>query len=98
MLPGKLFEVVAASTPLLLIAPENADVAAICRAHRLGWDHRPEDIAGIIRSLKQALAGLVPTPSGIEMLTTDHVIGRVDGELRAALERGPRNPVTRRRS
>ena len=98
MLPGKLFEVVAASTPLLLIAPEDADVATICRRHHLGWHHLPGDVAGIIESLKQALAGLIPTPTGIEMLTTSHVIGRVDGALRAALASGPRNPATRPRS
>jgi glycosyltransferase involved in cell wall biosynthesis len=97
MLPGKLFEVVSTGTPLLLIAPENADVAAICREHRLGWQHAPGDVAGIIRSLKQALAGEVPTPSAIEMLTTDHVIGRVDDELRAALARGPRGSIKPRR-
>jgi hypothetical protein len=93
MLPGKLFEIVAAGTPLLLIAPADSDVATICRQHRLGWHHVPEDVDGIVASLHQALSGVVPTPSGIETLGTDHVISTVDRELRAALSRGPRRGI-----
>ena len=90
MLPGKLFEIVASGTPLLLIAPDDADVAAICRQYRLGWHHVPEDVDGIANSLRRALAGEVPVPSGVEALGTEHVIDTVDRELRSALTRGPR--------
>jgi len=90
MLPGKLFEIVAARTPLLLIAPADADVVTICREHRLGWHHVPEDVPGIVASLRQALSGAAPTPTGLEALGTDHVINTVDRALRAALARGPR--------
>jgi glycosyltransferase involved in cell wall biosynthesis len=93
MLPGKLFEVVAAGTPLLLVAPADADVTTICRDHGLGWQHVPGDVAGIEASLRRALAGAFPVPVGLEALRTDHVIDTVDRELRAALSRGPRAAV-----
>lgn len=98
MLPGKLFEIVASGTPLLLIAPENADVAAICRRYRLGWHHVPEDVDGIANSLRRALAGEVPVPSGVEALGTEHVIDTIDRELKAALSRGPRTARALRRA
>jgi glycosyltransferase involved in cell wall biosynthesis len=90
MLPGKLFEVVASGTPLLLLAPEGADVATICRQHRLGWHHLPSDVEGIVTSLRQALAGDVPAPADLESLRTDHVIDVIDHALRAAMSRGSR--------
>jgi len=90
MLPGKLFEILAAGTPLLLLSPEDADVAAICREHRLGWHHVPTDVDGIVTSLRRALAGEAPVPFDIDALRTDHVINTIDSELRAALARGPR--------
>ena len=90
MLPGKLFEIVASGTPLLLVAPANADVAMICREHRLGWHHVPGDVDGIVMSLRRALAGEVPVPERLETLRTENVIDVVDRELRAALSRGPR--------
>jgi glycosyltransferase involved in cell wall biosynthesis len=88
MLPGKLFEVVAAGTPLLLVAPADADVTTICRDHVLGWQHIPGDVDGIVASLRQALAGRIPVPTRLEALSTDHVIDTVDRGLRAALSRG----------
>ena len=90
MLPGKLFDVVASGTSLLLVAPANADVATICRENRLGWHHVPGDVEGIAASLRRALAGEVPVPEGLDALRTDHVIDIVDRALRAALSRGPR--------
>ena len=93
MLPGKLFEVVAMGTPLLLIAPADADVTKMCSNHGLGWHHVPSDVDGIVASLRQALAGQFPTPVGFEAFRTDHVIDSVDRGLRAALSRGPRAAV-----
>jgi glycosyltransferase involved in cell wall biosynthesis len=90
MLPGKLFEVVALGTPLLLIAPADADVTKMCSSHALGWHHVPSDVDGIVASLRQALAGQFPTPVGFETFRTDHVIDSVDRGLRAALSRGSR--------
>lgn len=97
MLPGKLFEVVASGTPLLLVAPADADVSAICREHRLGWQHVPGDVDGIVTSLRQALAGEIPVPERLEALRTDRVIDTLDRELRAALARGPRAAGSRSR-
>ena len=96
MLPGKLFEVIASGTPLLLVAPADADVATICRVHRLGWHHLPGDVDGIAASLRRALAGEVPVPEGLDALRTKNVIDLVDRELRAALSRGPRISNTSR--
>lgn len=90
MIPGKLFDVVASGTPLLLIAPEDADVTTICREHRLGWDHAPGDVEGIEASLRRALRGEIPNPVELERLRTDRVVSTVDRALRAAIERGPR--------
>jgi len=98
MLPGKLFEIVAAGTPLLLIAPADADVTTVCREHRLGWEHVPEDVDGIVASLRRALSGEVPVPSGVEALGTDHVITTIDRELRAAMTRGPRRAGATRKA
>jgi glycosyltransferase involved in cell wall biosynthesis len=90
MLPGKLFEVLASGTPMLLIAPQDSDVAAMCRRLRLGWHHLPEDIDGIAESLRRALAGESPSPVELETLSTAHVIESVDRALRQALERARR--------
>jgi hypothetical protein len=96
MLPGKLFEIVAAGTPLLLVAPADADVTTICRKHGLGWQHVPADVDGIVASLKLALAGHVPAPVDLEALRTDHVLDNVDRGLRAALARRTRTSVESR--
>lgn len=90
MIPGKIFDVVASGTPLLLVAPQDADVTALCREHALGWFHVPTDVRGIEASLRRALAGDVPDPVGLERLRTDQVIAEVDRALREAIVRGPR--------
>jgi glycosyltransferase involved in cell wall biosynthesis len=93
MLPGKLFEVVASGTPLLLVAPADADVTTICREHALGWQHVPQDVDGIVASLRQALAGTIPVPAGLDALSTDHVVDTVDRGLRASLSRETRTAM-----
>ena len=98
MLPGKLFDVVASGTPILLVAPADADVTTICRDHGLGWQHVPGDVDGIAASLQQALAGARPVPVGLEALRTDRVMDTVDRELRAALSRGPRAGAASRKA
>jgi len=87
MLPGKMFEVLASGTPLLLVAPSGSDAALICQTQRLGWHHAPDDIEGITASLRAALAGHVPEPFDIDKLRTDRVIDRVDATLREAVGR-----------
>jgi glycosyltransferase involved in cell wall biosynthesis len=90
MLPAKLFEILASGTPILLIAPADSDVAAMCRELRLGWHHVPEDVDGIVASLRRAAAGESPSPVGLEALQTHSVIESVDAALRQALEKGRR--------
>jgi glycosyltransferase involved in cell wall biosynthesis len=90
MLPGKLFTIIASGTPILLVAPADADVTAICREYRLGWHHEPGDVDGIVASLRRALTGEVPIPEKLDDLRTENVIDGVDRALRAALSRGPK--------
>src|SRR5262245_313878 len=86
-LPAKLFDAPAAGCPVLLIAPEASDAAALVRRHGLGWVHEPDDVAGIVGSLREALAGRIPHPEALEELQTAPLMARLDRALRELLEK-----------
>jgi glycosyltransferase involved in cell wall biosynthesis len=58
-LPGKIFEYLRASRPILLLGDEQGDAAQIVRAHAAGWvveETRPDRIAEALRTMLSAPA------------------------------------------
>jgi glycosyltransferase involved in cell wall biosynthesis len=80
--PGKIFDVVAARRPVLLLAPPGADAAELVRRHRLGWTHEPSEVEGLAESIRKAIAGETFQPEGLEIFETGRVMASLDAALR----------------
>ena len=80
--PGKIFDVVAAGRPVLLLAPAGAEAADLVLRHGLGWSHDPSDVEGLAASIRKAAAGETTRPSGLEAFETKRVMGALDEALR----------------
>lgn len=64
-LPGKIFEYLRASRPLLLLGDERGDAVAILRRHGQGWvadETRPESIAAALQQMMDGAAGTSAAP------------------------------------
>ena len=84
-IPGKLFEILDASRPVILIASRECDAAQLVINHGLGWVHEPEDIHGLAESVTRVMEAIVPSPVGLEDLEAANVVAALDGRLRALL-------------
>ncbi|MSP90497.1 MAG: hypothetical protein EXR79_01630 [Myxococcales bacterium] len=79
--PGKMFEILSESRPLLQVAPPQCDAARLVTEHALGWTHDLADIDGLAATLVQACRGDVPEPVRFEELVADHVMAKLAGLL-----------------
>lgn len=84
--PGKIFDILDARRPILLIAPDGCDAALLVHEHNLGWSHAATDVNGLALSLRELLSGRVPVPRDLESLYTDRIMATLDRTLRRVLE------------
>lgn len=87
-IPGKLSEYLALGTPLLLVAPQDGEMAEIFREHTLGRHFTPDDSQGIAEFLHEALNGPLLRPQVPKEFESDHIMARLDSTLREVLPRG----------
>jgi glycosyltransferase involved in cell wall biosynthesis len=52
--PSRLYNVLAAGTPVIAVADENSEVAAVVREERVGWVVRPDDVDALVLALRHA--------------------------------------------
>ncbi len=55
VVPSKLYPILAAGRPVLAVAPETSDVASIVRDARCGWVIDPDDPAGVVAAVREAM-------------------------------------------
>ena len=85
-IPGKVFDVLGAGTPLLVLARNDADVAAFTRDNGLGWAHDHDDVAGLAQTLSAIEAGERPAMSGLADLDAGRQMTWLDGVLRGLVQ------------
>ena len=51
MVPSKLYGALASGRPVCYVGPRECEVAAVVRAHRLGWEGRNGDAEGLARAV-----------------------------------------------
>jgi glycosyltransferase involved in cell wall biosynthesis len=85
--PGKVFEILGRARPLLVLAPQGCDTAELTIRHALGWTHPPEDVEGLADSLRHALAGELPVPRDLEVLSAPRVMARLTDLLEDLVRR-----------
>jgi glycosyltransferase involved in cell wall biosynthesis len=73
-LPGKLFDVVGRSRPLLLIAPHACDAAELVQRHGLGWTVDNEDAGAMDAALAAIVERRVPRPRDLQELHAEHLL------------------------
>ncbi len=88
--PGKIFDILGAGRPLLLIGPRDCDAAQLIRQHQLGWAVSPDDPQGVAQAVAEALQGRSFTPTGLETLTAEATMAQLDEALRRMIARYPR--------
>lgn len=81
-IPGKVFEVLAAGRPMIVLAPAACDMADLVSRHQLGWCHEPKDVDGLVRTLKDLLEGRIPLPRNLHQLQGEYVMASLDRTLR----------------
>lgn len=83
--PGKIFDILNASRPILLVGPARSAAAALVRRHNLGWAVADDDDAGMRQALSELAAGRSFTPVHLDELSTQTTMDRLDRELRNLL-------------
>jgi hypothetical protein len=83
--PGKLFEVLGAGCPVLLLAPQACDAAQLVRRHHAGWVHDGPEIDSLVDALRGALAGAATIASDLDQLAPQVLMGELESRLRALL-------------
>jgi glycosyltransferase involved in cell wall biosynthesis len=81
-LPGKVFEILAAGTPILVMAPGSSEVLAMAKGSGLGWGHELDDVEGITRSLGTIASNETHFDFEQVELTARHQMNRLDEALR----------------
>ncbi len=84
-IPGKVFEILASATPILVLAPGSSEVLAMAREFRLGWGHEPEDVEGIARSLEAIASNEAHFDFERVELTARYQMKRLDEALRSLI-------------
>ena len=87
-LPGKLFDVLSAGRPVLLLGPTDGEAAGLVRERRLGWAHGFDDAAGIAASVRAAVSGTAPEPAPLDEYAYEATGDRLDRELRGLIRQG----------
>jgi len=83
--PGKIFEILGAGAPVLLLARADCDAATLVHDHHLGWSHESHDVAGLAHTVRAILAGERPVPRDLDALSADVVMRDLERHLRALL-------------
>lgn len=93
VIPGKLFEYIAAGRPILCVAEEGA-TPEIIRRGRLGWVERPGDVAGIQARLARILDAedgvFDPDQDYVRGFERRHLVTRLARVLEQVAAGGPR--------
>ncbi len=84
--PGKIFEILGQARPILALAPADSDTAQLVTTQGLGWSHAPDDLNGLVRTLRAGLDGALPQPVDIRSLHADHVFARYEGLVRGLID------------
>jgi hypothetical protein len=82
-LPGKMFDVIAADRPILLLGPSEAEASVTVRRHGLGWSHAPADDDGLRATVRAILDGARPQAADLGDFDAAVLGDRLDRELRA---------------
>jgi len=84
-LPGKLYDVMAAGKPVLLLGPPEGEAADMVNRHRLGWAVDPRDQAGMEAAIAEIRSGRVADPVGLDQYDARVLADELDRTLRALL-------------
>ncbi|MBI5610809.1 MAG: glycosyltransferase [Deltaproteobacteria bacterium] len=85
MYPGKIFDILNAGRPIVLVGPSDCAAAELVRRPNLGWAVPHDDEAALPRALTEVAAGRGFAPVDLAELSTQTTMDRLDQHLRQLL-------------